>query len=143
MVDRKSCYLPYHTKVYSATKGTDAQLEEALANADSYYRLDTSPYKFWITDDVVAATQRYLKKRFPHDLPGYRMATNYLIKSAFNAGENLLHGQVHEATLTPLQPPNEWNVATRLTQSLFKVTDNIWVIVRPGGRTILPTRGHI
>ena len=143
VVDRKSCYLPYQAKVYNATKGKDAQLEEALANADTYYRLDTEPYKSWITDDVVAATWQYLKKRFPHDPPGYRMATHYLSKSDFDAGENLLHGQVHEATVTPMQHPNEWNVATRLTQSLFKVTDNIWVIVGLGGRSILPTRGHI
>jgi hypothetical protein len=143
VVDRKSCYLPYHAKVYSATKGTDAQLEEALANADSYYRLDTEPYKSWITYDVVAATWQYLEKRFPYDPPGYRMAINYLSKSAFDAGEDLLHGQMHEATVTPLQPHNEWNVATRLTQSLFKVTDNIWVIVGPRGRSVLPTRGRV
>ena len=143
VVDRKSCYLPYQAKVYNATKGKDAQLEEALANADTYYRLDTEPYKSWITDDVVAATWQYLKKRFPHDPPGYRMATHYLSRSDFDAGENLLHGQVHEATVTPMQHPNEWNVATRLTQSLFKVTDNIWVIVGPRGRSVLPTRGRV
>lgn len=62
VVDRQSCYLPYHAKVYSATTGTDDQLEEALANADSYYRLDTEPYKSWITQDVVLATWRYLRK---------------------------------------------------------------------------------
>jgi len=143
VVDRKSCYLPYQSKVYNPTKGTDTQLEEALANADSYHRLDTEPYKSWITHDVVRATWHYLEKRFPHDPPGYRMAVNYLSKNTLDAGENTLHGQIHEASLTPLQPHDEWNVATRLTQSLFKVTDNIWVIVRLGGRSILPTRGHI
>jgi len=143
VVDRKSCYLPYTTKVYNATKGTDSQLEEALANADVYFRLDSEPYRSWITSDVVEVTKRYLARRFPNDPPGYRMATNYLSQSAFDAGENMLHSQVHEASLTPLQSPREWNIATRLTQSLFKVTDNIWVIVRPGGRTIFPTRGRV
>jgi hypothetical protein len=71
------------------------------------------------------------------------MAKKYLTRSAFDDGENMLHSQVHEASLTPVQPPEEWNIATRLTQSLFKVTDNIWVIVRPGGKTIFPTRGHV
>ncbi len=143
VVDRKSCYLPYQAKVYTSTKGTDFQLEEALANADIYHRLDTEPYRSWITYDGVQATWRYLTKRFPHDPPGYRMAIKYLSKSMFDVGENMLHGQVHEASLTPVQPPEEWNIATRLTQSLFKVTDKIWVIVRPSGKTILPTRGHI
>lgn len=143
VVDRKSCYLPYEAKVYNPTKGTDAQLEEALANADSYQRLDTEPYRSWITYDIVKATWNYLEKRFPHDPPGYRMAVNYLKASSFEVGENILHGQVHEATLTPLQPHYEWNVATRLTQSLFKVTDNIWLLIKPGGKSILPARGKI
>jgi hypothetical protein len=143
VVDRQSCYLPYQANVYNVTKGTDDQLEEALANADTYRRLNTEPYKSWITYDVVKATWQYLEKRFPHDPPGYRKAVNYLSRSAFDVGQNRLHSQIHEASLMPVQPHDEWNVATRLTQSLFKVTDNIWVIVRPGRRSILPTWGHV
>ncbi len=92
VVDRKSCYLPYETMVYNPAKGTDALLEEALANADSYRRLDTEPYKSWITYDIVKATWVYLKKQFPYDPPGYRMAVNYLKSTSFEAGENMLHG---------------------------------------------------
>ena len=66
------------------------------------------------------------------------MASNYLNTYSFDKGEDLLHGQIHEAILTPSQPTNEWEIATRLMQSMFKVTDNIWSIVPAGRKSILP-----
>ena len=138
VIDRKSCYLPYFTMVYEKTKGTDDQLEEALANADSYRRLRTEPYKSWISDPVLQATESYLIETFPHDPPGYRMAGNYLSVDQFVNGENKLHCQMHEATLTPSQPVGDWEIATRLMQSMFKVTDNIWAIVPSGRMSLLP-----
>jgi hypothetical protein len=138
VVDRKSCYLPYDVMVYGPSKGNDQLLEEALANADAYQRIWNEPYRYWIGDQVLSATQAYLKATFPHNPPGYRLATNYLDPHHFEIGENLLHGQMHEATLTPSQPTNEWEIATRLMQSMFRVTDNIWTIVPSGRRSILP-----
>ena len=113
-------------------------LEEALANADAYQRIWNEPYCHWIGNSVLKATKEYLRITFPHNPPGYRMATNYLNTYRFNKGEDLLHGQIHEASLTPSQPINEWEIATRLMQSMFKVTDNIWSIVPAGRKSILP-----
>lgn len=138
VVDRKSCYLPYDAMVYSPNKGTDQLLEEALANADVYQRIGNEPYRYWIGGPVLEATQAYLLATFPHSPPGYRKAVDYLDPDRFETGENLLHGQIHEATLTPSQPTDEWEVATRLMQSMFRVTDNIWTIVPAGRRSILP-----
>ncbi len=140
VVERGPIYTPYDNQVYLPAKGTDDQLEEALANASVYRRLPTDPYERWISDAIVRVTLRYLVATFPYEPPGYRRAVDYLGQGVFEAGENLLHSRVHEATLKPAQPATEWLIATRLIQSLFKVTDNIWLLVTPGGRPILPTQ---
>ncbi|MBI4332977.1 MAG: hypothetical protein HY673_17050 [Chloroflexi bacterium] len=138
VVDRKSCYLPYDGMVYTPNIGKDTLLEEALANADAYYRLFTNPYLHWIGDPVMEATEDYLKATFPYCPAGYRRAVDYLDRDDFEDGENLLHAQVHECTLTPSQPHDEWEIATRMMQSMFKVTDNIYTIVPRGRKSILP-----
>ncbi|GFO81286.1 MAG: hypothetical protein A49_09130 [Methyloceanibacter sp.] len=66
------------------------------------------------------------------------MARNYLTGPAFENGENLLHGQVREASLKPIQPAADWDLAPRLMQSFFPVTANIWAVVPAGTRPILP-----
>jgi hypothetical protein len=105
VVQDRSAYLPYYKLVYAGTKGTDDQLEEALANADCYHRLGTQPYALWLTPRVVKATREYLKWQFPQDPPGYRKAGHYLVKADFDAGEHELQAQVKEASLKPTNQP--------------------------------------
>lgn len=140
VVKQATVYLSYHKKVYSPTMGSDRQLEEALANANSYHRLRTDPYERWISPPMVDVTRSYLRATFRYEPPGYRMAIRYLGITAFGKGENLLHARVHEASLQPKQPSSDWAIATRLIQSLFKVTDNIWMVITPGGRRIMPAQ---
>jgi len=134
VVERSCRYIPYQEGVYKPTYGTDDNLEEALANADAFLRSKTSPYSTWMGKSVVAALQTYLKWRFPFDPPGYRKAQNYLTTKKLDRGVDLLHGQVQEALLKPSRASEEWEIATRLHQSLFKVTDHLWEVV-PHGHT--------
>ena len=46
----------------------------------------------------------------------------------------------HWIWANPLQNPDDWNFAPRLMQSFFRVTDNIWSIVRRGVKPILPVK---
>jgi len=139
VVERKSRYLPYVQSVYRPTYLTDDNLEEALANADAYLRLQTSPYSTWMGKNVVNALQQFLRWRLPLDPPGYRKAMNYLTNAKLNRGVDRLHGQVQEALLKPTRASDEWEVATRLHQSLFKVTDHLWEVVPRGStRPVLP-----
>lgn len=140
VVQQKSAFLPYHKLVYAVTKGTDDQLEEALANADCYHRISTQPYAFWLTAHLVKATRAYLRWQYPKDPPGYRMAAHYLNHAAFDAGENVLQAQVKEATLKPSQPTDEWELAPRMTQSFFPITANIWTVVPAGAKSRLPLK---
>ena len=43
----------------------------------------------------------------------------------------MLQAQIHEATLNPSQTVSEWDIASRMLQSTFKVTDYLWCIVTP------------
>jgi hypothetical protein len=132
VVERSSRYGPYQKVVYRPTYGTDDNLEEALANADAYLRTQTSPYSVWMGKTVVSALQAYLRWRYPFDPPGYRKAVKYLTNGKLNRAVDLLHGQVQEALKKPVRPSEEWEVATRLHQSLFKVTDHLWEVVPRG-----------
>jgi predicted RNA binding protein YcfA (HicA-like mRNA interferase family) len=139
VVERSCRYLPYQKSVYRPTYGTKDNLEEALANADAFLRTKTSPYSTWMGKTVVAALQAYLEWRYPFDPPGYREAPRYLTNGRLNRAVDVLHGQVQEARLKPTRPSQEWEVATRLHQSLFKVTDHLWEVVPRGyPRPILP-----
>lgn len=139
VVERTSRYLPYHSMVYQKAAGTDDQLEEALANANMYHRLGHQPYAKWISPPIRDALREYLRWSFPFNPPGYRRALDYLKKTDFDDGENLLQGQVKEATLQPVQPTADWDIAPRLMQSIFPVTSNIWTVVPKGQRSIFPT----
>jgi predicted RNA binding protein YcfA (HicA-like mRNA interferase family) len=139
VVERSCRYLPYQKSVYRLTYGTDDNLEEALANADAFLRTNTSPYSLWMGKAVVAALQEYLEWRYYFDPPGYRVAPRYMTKGEFNRALDVLHGQVQEALLKPKRPSQEWEVATRLYQSLFKVTVHLWEVVpRDKPRPMLP-----
>jgi hypothetical protein len=135
---RASRYLPYEKDVYQKTAGTDDQLEEALANADSYLRLGENTYSYWLTQPVLEATRRYLEWEFPNSPPGYRMAVNYLSKPKFGAGENFLQSQMNEASLNPAQPTDDWDLAPRMTQSLFRFDQNIYTVIPAGTLSTLP-----
>jgi hypothetical protein len=140
VVERKSAYLPYNKLVYAQTIGKDNNLEEALANADCYRRLNTQSYAFWLTPEIVTATERYLLWQFPRDPPGYRKAVDYLTTPSFADGENCLQAQVKEASLEPAQRAAEWDMAPCMTRSFFSVTSDIWTVIPEGTRSRLPLK---
>ena len=140
VVQRRSAYLAYEAAVYRPTSGTDDNLEEALATANAYQRLGESPYGPWIGNDVLDATWEYIEWRVPADPPGYRQAVRFFDWEQFDSGTDLLQAQFDEARLAPTRNPHDWYFATRMMQSLFKVTDHLWEIVpTPTSRPLLPS----
>lgn len=129
VVQRRSAYQAYKAVVYRPTLGTDDNLEEAPATADSYQRLDTEPYGPWIGKAVLDALWEYYAWSVPGNLPGYRKAVFYFERLAFEIAEDLLQAQFDEAALKPTRNPRDWAFATRMMQSVFKVTDHLWEIV--------------
>lgn len=135
---RATAYLPYHRLVYRPNVGKDTLIEEALANADAYQRLNTEPYKNWIWRPVLDATRVWLKRSFPHDPPGYRMASRYLAKPAFASAENTLQAQMRDASITPKSPAEDWDLAPRMAQSVFTIRNDIWTVVPAGSHPVVP-----
>jgi predicted RNA binding protein YcfA (HicA-like mRNA interferase family) len=136
-----SSYVPYNRNVYQKTYLTDDCLEEALANADAWHRLGTSPYKDNIGRTLVDITKDYLRYRFRHmEPPGYRKAADYLTKPSLEGGFNRLQGQIKEGTLTPAQPASDWKAAPQLLRSYFSLRSDIYTVVPRGARPIVPSR---
>lgn len=141
VVQQRSLYPGYFKNVYMNALGTDDLIEEGLANADSFRRLDTDPYRTWLPGRVGAALRDYLRAAFQVAPPGYRLATNLLDDVSFGATESLLSSQLQEGTVTPARPTTpDWLLATHLTQSMFSVRQNIWTIVAKGSKPLLPVR---
>lgn len=57
----------------------------------------------------------------------------------FDRLEYLLKSQVQEGAVVPFRSPGDWLMAPRINQSFFNCRSDIWTIVRPGARRVLPT----
>ena len=143
VVEQMPKYIPYFLGVYIPASGTDDQIEEGLANADSYHRLDDKPYQVWLGRRIRELTKNYLEVSFQPGVspPGYQLAAGLLGQASFDALENELEAQVQEAKLKPARTAvDDWSLATHLNQSMFTVRQNIWMIVPKGSAPMLPTR---
>jgi hypothetical protein len=136
----KSKYLPYKKNVYRPNLYSDLCLEEALANADSYRRLDEFSRKNPLPYQIKIAAKHYLKDTFKYDPPGYRMAQQYLSPGEFKHGVAVLQCQINEGTLTFKQNHEDWFSASQMIHSLLNHRSNIYSVVNRGSHPILPTK---
>jgi len=144
VVERHPRYVEYFRNVYLPASGSDDQIEEGLANADSYHRLSDYPYSEWLGKSLREATRSYLKASFALAPPGYRLAGNLTREVDFDALENKLKAQVQEARLAPLRSRvDEFGIATHLNQSMFSLRQNIWTIAAKGSAPLFPVRPGI
>ena len=139
VVEQRPVYPNYHVNVYRATRGTKDQIEEGLANADSWFRVARSPYSTWTGATVNAATRLYLERSFAAAPPGYSNAAYLLSPADFDAEQRQLFAQVQEGITPRRATLGDFDVATHLNRSLFSVKQRIWTIVPSGARSILPT----
>lgn len=131
-------YVPYFRSVYLPSRGSDDQLEEGLANADSYHRLTDKPYSTWTPKGVRRPVRDYLHTAFRLAPPGYRLAEDLIPPHEFDYAECELQTQVNEGTLSPTQDPADWALAPQMSRSLFTVAQPIWVVVKKGARPAMP-----
>lgn len=131
-------YRPYKSNVYRPNFLTPNCLEESLANADSFLRLDEKRYKDRLHADLHRGLQSFLRSSFALQPPGYYEGLNYLSKNLFSSGQSLLQSQVLEATLSPVKPSAHWSLAPNVITSLKDISSNIYVVLPVGAKPIFP-----
>jgi hypothetical protein len=144
VVERRPVYPAYHRRVYRPAAGTKDQIEEGLANADSWRRITGPTYQRWTGRTVSAIARAYLEQSFYIAPPGYANAGRLLSGDAFDREQEMLFASVQEGVLPPARAPtSEFGIATHLNHTLFTVTQRIWTIVPAAARSILPTHPSI
>jgi len=143
VVERRAIYPDYHRMIYRATAGTKDQIEEGLANADSWYRITEPAYTKWTGRTVTRATRDYLERSFLTAPPGYANAEALLDRPDFEAEQQLLFSQVQEGFAPTRTTPSEFGIATHLNHSLFSISQRIWTVVPARRRSILPSHSTI
>lgn len=140
VTERTPRYRTYWGSVYApaARPKGGGPLEEALANADSYRRLNEPAHARFVPRDLVRSTRDYLTWRFPFDPPGYSAASSYLTNGPNLAGQNLLKSQVQEGVAKPFRTVSQWRMAPNMNESLFGLGSDIWTLVKRGRTPRLP-----
>ena len=117
----------------------DEQIEEALANANSYQRIGDRTYGPILSKPVVQATRECLTWQFRNSPPGYRKAYLYLGRDDFRAGENILKERVMTASLVP-GPASHWVLAPGLSKGMFGNRTKFWSVVDKSGNCYFPRK---
>jgi predicted RNA binding protein YcfA (HicA-like mRNA interferase family) len=139
VADRRAFYPLYSSTIYSPARGSNDLLEEALANADSYGRLDEPTYKRALGSHVFGV-RHYLRDEFAAAPPGYRRAATLLDRRDFLTLENELCDQVHRGLAPASATAQRWRLASHMTRAFYSVRSETYVIVTGGGRSPLPGR---
>jgi predicted RNA binding protein YcfA (HicA-like mRNA interferase family) len=144
VVQQKSVFPAYWWGVYKPAGGSDDQIEEGLANADSRDRLRESLYRSWTGRSVLEAMLSYLDASFAAAPPGYRNAVRLRSDVAFHNEQNLLFAQAQEGRLKPRRRIlGDFGTATHMNRGLFPITSRIYTVVRRGTMSALPIHPSI
>ncbi len=129
-------YRPYKANVYRAAYLTPDCLEESLANAESYRRLNERRYLQRVEKPIRDGLRYFLRARMPGQPPGYAEGVRYFSETAYRDGLYKLQSQALDGLLTPTTPIGHWSVAPNMITALTDITDNIYVVVPKGVRPI-------
>jgi hypothetical protein len=142
LTSAKNHYERYKLSVYRATFGTTECLEESLANADSYVRLNEGRYTRKLGGPFRKALKRHLKASFPRQPPGYAQATEYLTETAFRNGCRTLQSQMLDGSVRHTTPIEHWLAAPDLIRAMMDFTAQVYVVL-PAGATPIFSAAHI
>ena len=129
-------YRNYKTNVYKPTYNTPACLEESLANAESYIRLNESRYTKKLDGELKKGMQQFLRLLIPLQPPGYSQGLNYL-GNKFRRGLFKLQSQMLEGNVTPSMNSDQWAIAPKMITSLKNINDKIYLILPKSSQPIL------
>lgn len=133
-------YRPYKQNVYRKVFQTPDCLEESLANADSYIRLNEDRYIKKLVKPIRDGLREFLKASFAVQPPGYAEARFFLTPPSNRRGLLELQSQVLDGQMPPKTPPRHWHVAPDVIKSLMNISKEIYVILPVGARPIFHSR---
>lgn len=122
-------YRRYKRNVYRAYYASKDCLEESLANAESYRRLNEQRYAGRLDKHVRAGLRSYLRASFRVQPPGYAEAIGYLTNADFRSGQFKLQSQMLDGSVMPSTPAGHWMIAPNMITALTDITDDIYVIL--------------
>jgi hypothetical protein len=129
-------YRPYKANVYRRSYLTAQCIEESLANAESYRRLDEPRYRRRHDRAIFEGLRAFLKSSFLVQPPGYKEALNFMTDSSYRDGRHELQSQVLDGTLPPTTPAEHWAIAPNVITALMDISDDIYVVLPVGARPI-------
>jgi hypothetical protein len=129
-------YRPYKQNVYRSTYLTADCLEETLANAESYRRLNEDRYTKRLSKPVREALRRFLNASFRRQPPGYREGEFFVAENRYRNGLSELQSQVLDGRIPPRTPTRNWLIAPKVITSLMDISDKIYIILPVGARPI-------
>lgn len=144
IVEHARRHQPYFQGVYGKLRaaGSDDLLEEALACAEMYRRMQERVYRRSIPEDIWEAARKMVLDWLPTLPPGYRRSPAYIGNEAFDKAENLLSSQIHEGREHPMRRPEEWNLMPHGYHGLFNCKTVTHVLVPLGATPIIPWFGE-
>jgi predicted RNA binding protein YcfA (HicA-like mRNA interferase family) len=126
-------YRPYKANVYRTAYLTSACLEESLANAESFRRLNEPRYTQRVDKPIRDALRNLLRFIIPKQPPGYSEGAHYFQEAAYRSGLYKLQSQALDGLLVPTTPLGHWSVAPNMITALTDITDNIYVVLPKKG----------
>jgi predicted RNA binding protein YcfA (HicA-like mRNA interferase family) len=132
-------YRPYKKNVYHRTLNTIDCLEESLANADSFRRLDEPRYDNLLDRAIRDGFRAHLRASFRAQPPGYAQAVNFISPEKNSQGLYELQSQVRDGTLKPNRASVDWEIAPNMITGLKDITDNIYLILPDHAQPLFPT----
>lgn len=134
----KDLYRPYKWNVYRRTFLTPACIEESLANADSYQRLDEPRYKAKLGAPFRRALRAHLRASFAAQPPGYKEGLNFLSDYLFQPALHDLQSRVKDGAIKPSTPPKHWQVSSDVIRAMMDITEEIYVVLPIWARPLFP-----
>lgn len=132
-------YRTYKKNVYRPTFGTPDCLEESLANAQSFLRLNEPRYAKRVSiKSIQQGSREYLRMSFALQPPGYKEGLDYLTEAKFRKGLFELQSRVRDMRFPHGASVGHWAAAPDMTRARYNISKDIYVILPGGAKPLFP-----
>ncbi|MBC8194257.1 MAG: hypothetical protein H8E69_00655 [Actinobacteria bacterium] len=138
IADRRPRYVPYHDRVYAPLKGSNGQLEEGLACAETIRRLIEGRYRKGLSPDVAEATISVLVDEISRHSAGYNRGCVLSPDGPYERARNRLSSQIDEGVMWPERDDEDWMLSPHSFRGLVDCRTITHVVVPQGTQPVIP-----